>query len=178
MKPGSNDNSYKHLFSHTEMVRDLLTGFIKEPWLAELDLSTLEKASGSYIADDLQDREDDIIWRVKFQDQWLYLYILLEFQSTVDAHMAVRILTYLRLQYQDLIKQKQLTERGKLPPVLPIVLYNGKPRWQAATNLDDVIKAPPVRLSDYTKYLLIDEGAVDESGEFVLRNLTAALIKH
>jgi hypothetical protein len=35
------DNSYKLLFSHPEMVRDLLLGFVNEPWLAELDLKTL-----------------------------------------------------------------------------------------------------------------------------------------
>jgi predicted transposase YdaD len=91
----THDNSYKLLFSHPEMVRDLLLGFINEPWLNELDLSTLEKTSGSYVADDLRDREDDIIWRVRFNDRWLYLYLLLEFQATIDNWMPVRILTYL-----------------------------------------------------------------------------------
>jgi predicted transposase YdaD len=60
------DNSYKLLFSYPEMVRDLFSGFIHEPWVAELDFTTLEKVSGSYVADDLRDREDDIIWRVRF----------------------------------------------------------------------------------------------------------------
>ena len=41
------DNSYKLLFSHQEMVRDLLVGFVQEPWLAEIDFSTLEKVNGS-----------------------------------------------------------------------------------------------------------------------------------
>ncbi len=81
----NHDNSYKLLFSHPEMVRDLLQGFVNEPWLAELDLDSLEKVSGSYVADDLRDREDDIIWRVRFRDRWLYLYLLLEFQSRIDS---------------------------------------------------------------------------------------------
>ncbi|MDP2367432.1 Rpn family recombination-promoting nuclease/putative transposase [Rhodoferax sp.] len=173
----AHDNSYKLLFSHPEMVRDLLEGFVHEPWVAELDFSTLEIVSGSYVAEDLRDRQDDVVWRLRFKDDWLYLYILLEFQSTVDAHMAVRMLTYLGLLYQDLIKQKQFTPRGKLPPILPIVLYNGKPRWQAAQNISDLIDVPPNKLHDYTpqlKYLLLDEGAVDESGPLALRNLSAA----
>ena len=95
------DNSYKLLFSHQEMVRDLLVGFVQEPWLAELDFSTLEKVNGSYVTDDLRSREDDVIWRVRFKDRWLYLYILLEFQSSVDAYMALRVMTYLGLLYQD-----------------------------------------------------------------------------
>ena len=133
------DNSYKLLFSHPEMVRDLLVGFVQEPWLAELDLRTLEKVSGSYVSDDLRDREDDIIWRLQFKGRWLYLYLLLEFQSSVDPYMAVRVLTYLGLLYQDLIHQKTVTAGQKLPPVLPIVLYNGKPRWGAATEIGQLI---------------------------------------
>lgn len=43
------DHSYKHLFSHREMVADLLTGFVRQPWIAELDLSTLEKLNASYV---------------------------------------------------------------------------------------------------------------------------------
>src|SRR5690554_1576078 len=30
------DHSYKLLFSHPEMVKDLLTGFVKEAWVAQL----------------------------------------------------------------------------------------------------------------------------------------------
>jgi len=62
------DPSYKLLFSHPEMVLDLLRGFVNEPWLAELEFDTLEKAIGGYVAGDLRDREDDVIWRVRFHD--------------------------------------------------------------------------------------------------------------
>ena len=41
------DNSYKLLFSHAEMVRDLLLGFVKEDWVQDLDLDSLERVSGS-----------------------------------------------------------------------------------------------------------------------------------
>jgi predicted transposase YdaD len=78
------DNSYKLLFSHAEMVRDLLAGFVDQDWLAELDLDSLEKVSGSYVTDDLRDREEDVVWRLRFRGQWLYLYILLALQSRVD----------------------------------------------------------------------------------------------
>lgn len=77
------------------MVKDLLTGFVKEAWVAQLDFSTLEKVSGSYVTDELRNREDDIIWRVRWGDDWLYVYLLLEFQSSVDRFMAVRIMSYL-----------------------------------------------------------------------------------
>ena len=174
------DNGYKNLFSHPQMVRDLLVGFVHEPWVAELDWNTLEKVSGSYVTDDLRDREDDIVWRVRFNERWLYVYLLLEFQSSVNEFMAVRLLTYLGLLYQDIIKQKMFTLSGRLPPVLPLVLYNGVRRWNAAQEISALIEVPPGRLQDYTphlKYLLLDEGAIDESAPLALQNLTAALFR-
>ena len=59
---------------------------------------------------------------------WLYVLVTLEFQSTVDSHMAVRMLTHTGLLYQDLIHGGELGPDGRLPPVLPIVLYNGRRR--------------------------------------------------
>lgn len=46
--------------------------------------------------------------------------------------MAVRLMTYVGLLYQDLIKGGQITGRH-LPPVLPIVFYTGDTPWSAAT---------------------------------------------
>ena len=60
-------------------MEDLVKGFVRFDWVADLDFSTLEKVNGSYITDDLKERADDVIWRVKFQDEWLYVYLLLEF---------------------------------------------------------------------------------------------------
>ncbi|NDG42202.1 MAG: hypothetical protein EBY28_23295 [Betaproteobacteria bacterium] len=128
----------------------------------------------------MRSREDDVIWRVQFKGRWLYLYILLEFQSSVDAYMALRVTTYLGLLYQDILRQGQQPAGQKLPPVLPIVLYNGQPRWSAATEIAELIEPPPGKLRDYTpqlRYLLLDEGAIDESGPLALKNLTAALFR-
>ncbi len=63
------------------------------------------------------------MWRVRFKDdRWLYVVLLLEFQSAVDRSMAVRMLTYTALLYQKLIADGVLRERSTLPPVLPVVI--------------------------------------------------------
>ena len=152
------DHSYKYLFSHARMVEDLLKGFVKEDWVNGLDFSSLEKVNGNYVSDDLREREDDIIWRVRWGTDWLYIYILLEFQSTVDHWMAVRIMTYIGLLYQDLIQSQKPHPEDKLPPILPIVLYNGDPKWTAATNIEQLIQEIPGGLTRYRprlQYLLL-----------------------
>lgn len=175
------DNAYKLLFSHVRMVADLLQGFVKEPWVDELDLSTLDKVSGSYVSDDLRDRHSDVIWRVQWGPRLLYIYILLEFQSSVDPYMAVRIQAYISLLLQDLIRRKQLPENGKLPPVLPMVLYNGQRRWNAPVVLNEMIEPCPETLAIYQpniRYLLLDEGQLkDEDLSALERNLVAAIFR-
>jgi len=173
------DHSYKQLFSHAELVRDLLTGFVQEAWIDDLDLSTLEKTNSSYVSDDLREREDDTIWRVRCRDEWIYVYILIEFQSTVDRFMAVRLMTYIGLLYQDLIRTDALLDNGKLPPVLPLVLYNGKQRWSSAISVQDLIQDVPGGLSKYRPtltYLLLDESRHDMQGVSA-DNLVAAIFR-
>ena len=88
------DASYKLLFSHAEMIKDLLQGFVPQSWVQALDFSTLEKVNASYVTDDLRDRHDDVVWRVRFQDHWLYVYLLLEFQSTLATGVADRVIQW------------------------------------------------------------------------------------
>jgi predicted transposase/invertase (TIGR01784 family) len=176
----AHDSSYKLLFSEPEIIIDLLQGFVHEPWIKELDFSTLEKVSGSYISDDLRSREDDVIWRVKYQQSWIYVYLLIEFQSTIDNYMAVRLMSYMGLLYQDLIKTKQLTAKKLLPPIFPVVLYNGEKRWDAATELKDLIVKVPGGLEKYLpslNYLLLDEGAFELKELTPLKNLVAAIFR-
>ena len=106
------DASYKTLFSAPEVVQDLILGFIPDDWLHGLDYRTLERVSGSYVTNDLRDRADDIVWRVQVGGEWVYLYILIEFQSTVDPWMAVRIMTYVGLLYPGLFNARVLGRRG------------------------------------------------------------------
>ena len=162
------------------MVRDLLRHVVPSDWIDQLDLGSLEKCSGSYVSDDLRDRSDDLIWRVRWGPDWLYLYLLLEFQSTIDAWMAVRIQTYVGLLYQDLIRTGQLSVAGQLPPVLPLVLYNGIKPWDAARDLDALIAPGPAILRDYRPrqgYYLLDEIRIADAGGLPERNLSAALFR-
>ncbi len=173
------DHSYKQLFSHAALVRDLLQGFVQEAWIDDLDLATLEKTQSSYVSDDLREREDDAIWRVRCREEWIYVYILMEFQSTVDRFMAVRLMTYIGLLYQDLIRTGQLLDNGKLPPVFPLVLYNGKQPWSSATSLQDLIQEVPGGLSRYRPtltYLLLDESRHQLQG-VPADNLVAAIFR-
>jgi len=174
------DSSYKFLFSTPELVRDLIIGFIPDEWLHSFDYSTLEKVNASYVSEDLKQREDDIVWKVKVGGEWVYLYLVIEFQSSVDQYMALRMMVYQGLLYQDLIKRGEVLKDGKLPPILPIVLYNGNQRWTVATDVFDLIPAVPGLVEQFkprSKYLLIDENVYTDSDLASLKNLVAAVFR-
>jgi len=174
------DGGYRYLFSNPELVRDLIMGFVPDDWLHSLDYSTLETVNASYVTEDMKQRHSDIIWKVKVGGQYVYLYLLIEFQSSVDKYMALRIMIYQGLLYQDLIKTKAVLEDGRLPPILPIVLYNGKDRWTAATDVFDLIPPVPGLVEQFklrAKYLLVDENAYSDSELASLKNLVAAVFR-
>ncbi|MDN5849782.1 MAG: Rpn family recombination-promoting nuclease/putative transposase, partial [Nitrococcus sp.] len=138
------DSGYHLLFAHPELVEDLIRSFVDAPWVAELDFSTLERVNAKLHGPGLDRREGDMIYRVRRQAGGeVYLYLLLEFQSRRDPWMAVRVLVYVGLLYQHLIKEGRLTPAGRLPPVFPLVLYNGDARWRAATSVKPLLDVPP-----------------------------------
>ncbi len=179
------DSSYKLLFSHRKMVADLIRAFVREDWTAALDLDTLQRVRESGIAQDLREREDDVIWRLRIVQhgrvRWLYLYLILEFQSTVDRSMAVRLLTYVGLLYEDLLKSGEIGPGEPLPPVLPVVIYNGSDPWTAKTDLADLIdpSLPPrlVHWQPQIRYLLLEERRYREDELAGLPNAAAALFR-
>ena len=174
------DPAYKRLFSRPRMVRDLLRGFAARDWSAELDLDSLTPLPASYVSHDLRQRHGDLVWRVRFKDdRWLYVVLLLEFQSAVDRSMAVRMLTYTALLYQKLIAEGVLRERSGLPPVLPVVIYNGRRPWTAPVDVAELIAsgrgAALARYQPSQRYFLVDEARVS-GPERPSGNLVSALI--
>jgi hypothetical protein len=106
--------------------------------------------------------------------------LLIEFQSTVDKYMALRMMVYIGLLYQDLIKRGDVLADGRLPPILPIVLYNGSKRWTAVTDVADLIPAVPGLVEQFKpklSYLLIDENAYSDTELASLNNLVAAVFR-
>jgi hypothetical protein len=94
--------------------------------------------------------------------------------------MAVRIMVYIGLLYQYLIDTEELTAKDKLPPVLPLVIYNGSQRWNAAQDISELVAQVPGGLEKYRphlRYFLIDEGKYENLDTLPLQNLVTAIIR-
>ncbi len=154
------DETYKKLFAFPRMVEDLLRGFVAGSRADDLDFSTLRKLSAEYVSDELLKRHGDAVWRVRLRGRWLYLVVLLEFQSRDEPRMALRILTYTGLLYEEMVRNRTVKAGEPLPAVLPVVLYNGARPWRAAPEMRELIVALGPELAPYQpaqRYHLVDE---------------------
>lgn len=173
------DHAYQGIFSHPQMVQDLLRGFVHEAWVAELDFASLERVNARHLSDGLHGREGDLIWRLRLRHEWFYVYLLLEFQSRDDRWMALRVLVYVGLLYQGLIRGRQIGRGESLPAVFPIVIYNGRKPWRAARDVAELVEPLPPGLQPYRpsqRYFLLDERRLLSDGSVGSDNLVQALI--
>jgi hypothetical protein len=171
------DGANRLLFSHREFVADLIRGYAGGSAERALDLRSLTRCNGSYVSPELRQRHCDMVWRVRIRHRWLYVYLLLEFQSTVDRYMAVRLLASVALLWQDLIRQGR-AKGGQLPPVLPIVLYNGEKPWRAPVDVASLASPVPEFLAKYqpqARYLFLDQAHAPSSGGLARHNLVSAI---
>jgi len=162
---GSNhhDSFYRDFFSDPDLIRQLIQDFLPPEVSQALDISRMERIDTTFVGEHNQRRESDLIWKVYFKDgQPLYLYLLLEFQSTQDGEMPLRLLEYIILLYRTLIKSGQAKAQA-LPPVMPVVLYNGDTRWRHPTALEQMIQAPAFLKpwQPQFQFMLLDEGAFE-----------------
>jgi hypothetical protein len=174
------DALYHRFFSDPAIVAQLLREFVAGHWLDGLDLDAMERLATTFHADEGKRRVGDMVWRIPRRDGGdAYVMLLLEFQSTQDHWMALRMLVYAGLLWQQLVREKRLLPDGKLPPILPVMLYNGDPRWQAAQALRELIGLPKTsplwQWQPDMHYHLIDEGAFSP-GDLEARDGLPALL--
>ncbi|MFN8671126.1 MAG: Rpn family recombination-promoting nuclease/putative transposase [Candidatus Sericytochromatia bacterium] len=99
------DLPYKQMFGNITFFRQLLENFVSEEFVKEIDFNKCEKIDKSFVSKKYDKTESDLIYKVKLKntEKEVYIYVLMEFQSTVDKFMSVRILNYITNLYIDMI---------------------------------------------------------------------------
>jgi hypothetical protein len=130
------DTAFKSLFQSKRAFIQLLRYFLKAPWVELIDEQQLERIDKSYIKSDHARLESDVVYKCRMKDKEIIIYVLLEMQSTVDYQMPWRLLQYMvelwRTVLKDTDADRKRTKQHLLPPIIPVVVYNGDGRWTAA----------------------------------------------
>ena len=85
----------------------MIETFVKEEWVKELDFDSCQTVDKSFVSDQYKKTESDIIYRLKIKDKEIYIFILIEFQSTVERFMVLRILNYITNFYMDYLQSSK-----------------------------------------------------------------------
>ena len=174
------DAAYKEMFSLREMVEHLAVAFLPGDWRSAVQWGTLQLAPTEHVGPRFQQRENDLVWRVRRCDgSGLYIYLMLEFQSRVDRAMAVRVNTYTALLIERDWQRRKAGQPWHMPTVLPVVVYTGKAAWTAGLELAPQWPPELAALQQYgqrLRYVLVTAGtAARVPGEQA--NLAAGLFR-
>ena len=136
------DKSYKDLYSKKEIAIDLFKNLLKKDWAQTITENDLTLVNKSFVTSDYEETECDIVYKANINNTEVIFYILLEFQSTVDYRMPLRLLFYMCEILRDNAvnsNHRKNDKHLKIPAIVPIVLYNGKEVWDVPTEFRKII---------------------------------------
>ncbi|MFO7802992.1 MAG: Rpn family recombination-promoting nuclease/putative transposase [Desulfovermiculus sp.] len=108
-----------------------------------IDLDSLRLENVSYVDDNLKKHFADLVFSLMLRGEEFpsaRVYLLFEHKSAPAPLVGMQILRYMALQWKDLYDQKLIV--GKLPPILPIVIYQGQDRWKPRISFHDLVEMP------------------------------------
>jgi len=149
-----------------------MESFVQEDFARELDFASMEPYKTKFVTETYARRESDVIWKVRFRGREIYLFLLIEFQSTVDRRMPIRLLRYIAELYASLPSMK----RGRYPAVFPLVLYNGSGSWTAKQDIVELIDPSiPACYIPSLRYYVIEERMFSAQTLLGMQNLVSLL---
>ena len=136
------DNSFKCIFNDHRLFADFLKDFIHIDILENVKPEDIEDMSERFIPLFQESREADTVKCIRLKEQTpLFVIAILEHQSEVNHRSCVKMFQYIHLVLdaweKDAEKKKpesSLLKDFKYPPVLPMILYDGKGSWTAQRN--------------------------------------------
>ena len=79
----------------------------------------------------------DMLYGIKSTSKTYYTYFLFEHKSSPEKEVFVQILKYMSLIWKAYRKK---TKEGKLPVILPILIYQGYAKWQYEGSIYPLIE--------------------------------------
>jgi predicted transposase YdaD len=126
-----------------------------------LSWSTLKLLEGSFVDEHLRESEADVLYEVQHVsgEASVWVYILLEHQSTSDRWMRFRLLKYCCRIWD--LSFREYPDQRELPAIVPLVFYQGERRWSYSSEFADLF-AESVR--DWLGVPRFSHGLIDQSG--------------
>ncbi|MDZ7759582.1 MAG: Rpn family recombination-promoting nuclease/putative transposase [Desulfovermiculus sp.] len=143
------------IFQNLDNTRHFLKKHISEDLQKRFDLDTLRLENTTYVDKKLKKHYSDLVFSVRLighENQFARIYLLFEHKSSPSPEplTGVQILKYMALQWLELQEQHMLMD-GKLPPIIPIVIYQGQEEdRKMCSSFHDLVAMPSESFKVYT----------------------------
>ena len=131
------DGFFQAVLGHKETAGNFFENYLPAAVLKVLDVKTLQIKKNSFIEKELKRFYSDILYQVASKNGKAYIYLLFEHQSSPDSFISFRFLRYIVKIWE--LELKQRPKIKLLPPIIPLILYHGKRKWDSGTRLSDII---------------------------------------
>ncbi|KKE80109.1 Rpn family recombination-promoting nuclease/putative transposase [Bacilli bacterium] len=175
------DVGYKYLLTTKQVFIQLLQSFVDKDWVDQIDEANTELIDKSLILPDFQEKEADLVYKMKLKEQEVIFYTLMELQSTVDHQMPYRLLLYMVELWREIVKSsddRKVNQKDfHLPVIVPIVLYNGAGNWTVPLEFKQTL-GKATMFGDQTlnfKYILLDVNRYTDIELLELSNLISSI---
>jgi predicted transposase/invertase (TIGR01784 family) len=176
------DRLFKQLLGERENAVSFLEHNLPRALLRHLDLDSLEVVQTSFIDSQFVQSEADLLFSLRVADGPGYVYVLFEHQSSPDALMLLRLLSYMVRVWRRHTREQGPSDR--LPVIIPMVLFHGPAGWQGPTDFQSLVAAPDDAFSLYTPQFacclfdLSGPRVAELAGNALVRIMGALLASH
>jgi Putative transposase, YhgA-like len=133
------DRFFRHVFSNPEHAVGELRAVLPVAIAAHLDWSSLRPLPATFVDPELSELRADLLFSALVAGREVLVYLMLEHQSSVDAFMPLRILSYQVRIWEDYRRENPQSER--LPPIVPVVVHHSEGGWTGPVAFDALLEA-------------------------------------
>ncbi len=124
------DRLFRFSFSSPETARDLARNLLPSPYQRVVEKARFSVENKSYIEPELREQFTDLLIRFDRPagGEGLFLYVLVEHKSHPERWTTFQLLRYMLAVWGDVLRRRR-PEPTRLPPIIPVVLYQGARKW-------------------------------------------------
>jgi predicted transposase/invertase (TIGR01784 family) len=131
------DKFFKETLSDIETTRDFMKNYFPTEILEIIDLENLSFEKDSFIEKELEELFSDMLFKTQIHGKEGYIYFLFEHKSYLSNKTGLQLLKYMIKIWEQKVNKENA---GKLPIIIPIVIYHGESKWDIARNMSSMIE--------------------------------------
>ena len=139
------DKFFNEMFSNKKRAVELIKIILPEKIDEILDYESIKNEDTKFIDEKMKEFHSDLLFSIKTIDKTdINIYFLFEHKSFVDKNINLQLLSYITRIY---LKMEKIT------PVIPIIFYHGKKKWNIPLNFIDSLKLSIENKNLFSKYI-------------------------